>query len=75
MDQSQVWLQLGWTGDFGVGMKFKVGDLVKQRTRGTDTYLGIGIIIEIRSRNYRIRWMNPKYGCSWAGPGILELVA
>jgi hypothetical protein len=60
---------------FGVG-RMKVGDLVKQRMRGTDYYLGIGIgiIIEIRSRNYRVRWVNPIYGCSWAGPGILELV-
>ena len=52
----------------------KVGDLVVQRTRGTDSYLGIGIIIEIRSGNCRVKWINPKYCCSWAGPGILELV-
>ncbi len=50
----------------------QVGDLVKQR-RG-ELYLGIGIIVEIKSRNYRIRWINPKYSCSWAGPGELELV-
>jgi hypothetical protein len=52
----------------------KVGDLVVQRPRRRFICLGIGIIIEIRSGNCRVKWINPKYGCSWAGPGILELV-
>jgi alpha-mannosidase len=50
----------------------KVGDLVKCNG---ELYLGIGLIVEMRGRNCRIRWLNPKYGCSWSGPGILELVA
>ena len=51
----------------------QVGDLVRSPS---EPYLGIGIIIEIRSRNRKIKWINPKWGCSWAGPGrrILELV-
>jgi hypothetical protein len=54
----------------------QVGDLVKQRIRGTDSYLGvgIGIIIEIRSYNCRIKWINPMYGCTVSDLGILELV-
>ena len=68
------WCQKMVSNSEVTGCKMKVGDLVKQRTRGTDSYLGIGIIIEIRSGNCRVKWINPKYGCSWAGPGILELV-
>jgi|6_EtaG_2_1085325.scaffolds.fasta_scaffold135859_3 hypothetical protein len=76
MDQSQVWLQLGWTGDFGVGMKFKVGDLVRHTRQWRAKILrreGLAIVVEIPTGDYAQLKVATVHGITYWWPAVTEL--